>query len=112
MVGATGKRSRVLRVAITHLHGEVAVAACAHPSTGPDRLVVFPDDLGCAATEAAFVPRAPTLLIEQGVAIKAVQATPGHSTIATTMDVYSHVTPAMQDSVAEATDRLFGTAGN
>jgi integrase len=68
---------------------------------------VFQDDLGCAATEAAFVPRAPTLLIEQGVAIKAVQATPGHSTIATTMDVYSHVTPAMQDSVAEATDRLF-----
>ncbi|HML97253.1 MAG TPA: hypothetical protein PKD75_02120 [Tepidiformaceae bacterium] len=46
------------------------------------------------------------------MAIKAVQATPGHSTIATTMDVYSHVTPAMQDSVAEATDRLFGTAGN
>lgn len=50
---------------------------------------------------------AATLLIEQGVAIKAVQATLGHSTIATTMDVYSHVTPAMQDSVAEAMDRLF-----
>ncbi len=51
---------------------------------------------------------AATLLIEQGVAIKAVQATLGHSTIATTMDVYSHVTPTMQDSVAEAMDRLFG----
>ena len=51
---------------------------------------------------------AATLLIEQGVTLKAVQATMGHSTIATTMDVYAHVTPAMQDSVAEAMDRIFG----
>ena len=50
---------------------------------------------------------AATLLIEQGVGIKAVQATLGHSTIATTMDVYAHVTPATQDSVAEAMDRIF-----
>ncbi len=52
---------------------------------------------------------AATLLIEQGVPVKAVQATLGHSTIATTMDVYAHLTPAMQDSVAEAMDRLFAT---
>lgn len=52
---------------------------------------------------------AATLLIEQGVPIKAVQSTLGHSTIATTMDVYAHLTPAMQDSVAEAIDRLFGS---
>jgi len=51
---------------------------------------------------------AATLLIEQGVPIKAVQSTLGHSTIATTMDVYAHLTPAMQESVAEAIDRLFG----
>jgi integrase len=53
---------------------------------------------------------AATLLIEQGVAIKAVQSALGHSTIAVTMDTYAHVTPAMQDSVAETIDRLFGTA--
>lgn len=50
---------------------------------------------------------AATLLIEQGVPIKAVQSTLGHSTIATTMDIYAHLTPAMQESVAQAMDRLF-----
>jgi integrase len=53
---------------------------------------------------------AATLLIEQGVNFKAVQAALGHSTIAITMDIYAHVTPAMQDSVAEAMDRLFSPA--
>jgi integrase len=52
---------------------------------------------------------AATLLIEEGVSMKAVQAAMGHSTIAITMDVYAHVTPAMQDSVADAMDRIFGT---
>jgi integrase len=52
---------------------------------------------------------AATLLIGQGVGIKAVQATLGHSTISITMDTYVHGTPAMQDSVADAMDRLFGT---
>jgi len=50
---------------------------------------------------------AATLLIESGVNIKAVQAALGHSTIAVTMDIYAHVTPAMQDSVALAMNRLF-----
>ncbi len=50
---------------------------------------------------------AATLLIEQGVHLKAVQSTLGHSTIATTMDVYAHLTPSMQDAVGEAMDRLF-----
>ena len=50
---------------------------------------------------------AATLLIESGVNIKSVQAALGHSTIAVTMDIYAHVTPAMQASVADAMDRLF-----
>jgi integrase len=50
---------------------------------------------------------AATLLIEQGVNFKAVQAALGHSTIAVTLDIYAHVTPAMQDSVADAMDRIF-----
>jgi integrase len=52
---------------------------------------------------------AATLLIEEGVSMKAVQSALGHATIGITMDVYAHVTPAMQDSVADAMDRLFGT---
>ncbi|MGK2964451.1 MAG: tyrosine-type recombinase/integrase, partial [Tepidiformaceae bacterium] len=50
---------------------------------------------------------AATLLIEEGVNMKAVQAALGHATIGITMDTYAHVTPAMQDSVAEAMDRIF-----
>lgn len=53
---------------------------------------------------------AATLLIEQGVPMKAVQSALGHSTIAVTMDVYAHVTPALQDTVAEAIDQLFAAA--
>lgn len=52
---------------------------------------------------------AATLLIESGVPMKAVQSALGHATISITMDVYAHLTPAMQDTVAEAMDRLFGT---
>ena len=52
---------------------------------------------------------AATRLIEQGVPLKAVQSTLGHSTIATTMDIYAHLTPSMQDAVGEAMDRLFAT---
>ena len=50
-----------------------------------------------------------TLALEQGVPMKAVQSALGHSTVAVTMDVYGHITPAMQDSVAETMDRLFGS---
>lgn len=49
-----------------------------------------------------------TLALEQGVPMKAVQGALGHAKIGTTMDVYGHLTPAMQDSVAESMDRLFG----
>ncbi len=37
-----------------------------------------------------------TILLSQGVNPKIVQERLGHSTIATTMDIYSHVTPTMQ----------------
>jgi integrase len=38
------------------------------------------------------------------------QAALGHSTSNVTMDVYAHVTPALQDTVAEATDRALSAA--
>ena len=37
-----------------------------------------------------------TLLLRQGVHPKVVQERLGHSTISTTLDIYSHVTPTMQ----------------
>ena len=43
---------------------------------------------------------AATLLMSQGVHPKGVQEMLGHSTIALTLDVYSHVVPAMQDDAA------------
>ncbi|MGH3501726.1 MAG: tyrosine-type recombinase/integrase [Nocardioidaceae bacterium] len=42
-----------------------------------------------------------TLLLEMGVHPKVVQERLGHSTITTTMNIYSHVTPTMQKSAVE-----------
>ena len=41
-----------------------------------------------------------TLLLRQGVHPKVVQERLGHSTISTTLDIYSHVTPSMQREAA------------
>ena len=58
-----------------------------------------------------------TLLLQQGVHPKVVQERLGHSTIAVTMDTYSHVLPGMQRQAALALEeRLLGsvpqTSGN
>ena len=50
---------------------------------------------------------AATLLLSQGEHPKVVQERLGHSTIAVTMDVYSHVTPTMQRNAADRLDALF-----
>lgn len=50
-----------------------------------------------------------TVLIENGVHIKAVQARLGHSSPALTMAVYSHVTPAMDKDAADTFDRAMST---
>ena len=47
-----------------------------------------------------------TLMLEAGVHIKVVQERLGHSSIAITGDVYSHVTPGLQDEAAERVARL------
>lgn len=46
-----------------------------------------------------------TLLLELGVHPKIVQERLGHSTITTTMNIYSHVTPTMQRSAVDAFSR-------
>ena len=51
---------------------------------------------------------AATLLLSENVHPKVVQETLGHSTIAVTLDMYSHVSPDMQAEAAAAMDRIFG----
>ncbi len=49
-----------------------------------------------------------TLLLGKGVHVKLVQELLGHSTIAVTLDTYSHVLPGMGDGLAAAMDEAFG----
>ena len=53
-----------------------------------------------------------TLLLEQGVNTKIVQERLGHSSIATTGDIYSHVTPGIQAQVAEDFAQMYRESEN
>ncbi len=48
-----------------------------------------------------------TILLIAGIHPKVVQQRMGHSTIAMTLDVYSHVLPSMQQEAAEKIDDMF-----
>ena len=50
---------------------------------------------------------AATILLTSGVHPKVVQERLGHSTIAMTLDVYSHVLPSIQQEAADKIDDLF-----
>jgi len=52
---------------------------------------------------------AASLLMAEGVSIKAVSELLGHSDVATTLRIYSHVLPTMHGQAADAMDRLFGS---
>ena len=69
--------------------------------------------------EKAGVPRvrfqdlrhtAATLLLSQNIHPKIVQERLGHSNISTTMDIYSHVLPTMQQEVADKLDAILDLA--
>ncbi len=49
-----------------------------------------------------------SLLLAQGVHPKVVQEMLGHSTVAITMDLYSHVTPSLQTEAAQRLDAILG----
>jgi integrase len=49
-----------------------------------------------------------TLLLLDGESVKVVSERLGHSTVALTMDVYSHVLPTMQEGAAEKLEARFG----
>ena len=70
-----------------------------------------------AALQRASLPRIPfhgtrhtaaTLLLGRGVHPKIVSEMLGHSTIAITLDLYSHVTPTMQREAAAVLDSVLG----
>lgn len=93
-----------------------------------DRDLVFPNEFGDYLStttigralrrviERAGLPRirfhdlrhtAATIMLSNGVHPKIVSEMLGHSTIAITLDLYSHVTPNMQREAAAAMDRAF-----
>ena len=47
-----------------------------------------------------------TLMLQAGVHLKVVQEMLGHSTIAITMDLYSHVSPNIQEEAAQRLDAI------
>lgn len=48
-----------------------------------------------------------TLLLQNGVNIKAVSQRLGHADVRVTLDIYSHVTKSMEDGIAEKLDSMF-----
>ena len=52
---------------------------------------------------------AATLLMAEGVPVKVASELLGHADITTTLRIYSHVLPSMQEAAASAMDRLFGS---
>jgi integrase len=55
---------------------------------------------------------AATLLLGKGINPKVVSEMLGHSQISITLDIYSHVTPHMQEAAAQAMDEVFGDEGD
>lgn len=51
-----------------------------------------------------------TMLLEQGVHAKVISERLGHSNIKTTLDIYSHVLPNMQEEAANQIDALFANS--
>jgi len=52
-----------------------------------------------------------TLMLELGIHPKIVQERQGHSTIATTLDIYSHAVPGLQDAAAKRFEELVEPGG-
>ena len=54
---------------------------------------------------------AATILMAEGVNVKVISEMLGHADITTTLRIYSHVLPSMQEQAASTWDRLFSASG-
>jgi integrase len=54
---------------------------------------------------------AATILLSMGVPVKVVQEILGHSNITTTLNIYAHVLPGMQEEAMGKMDDWFGDGG-
>jgi integrase len=52
---------------------------------------------------------AATLLMSMGVNIKVIPELLGHSDIVTTLGIYGHMLPSMQEGAADKWDEMFGS---
>ena len=52
-----------------------------------------------------------TLMLQAGIHPKIVQERLGHASIATTLDLYSHVSPGLQQAAAAKLDSIFRIEG-
>lgn len=50
-------------------------------------------------------------MLTQGIHSKTVQERPGHASIATMLDIYSHVAPGLQEAAALKFDERLAKAG-
>ena len=53
---------------------------------------------------------AATILMAEGVPVKVISEMLGHADITTTLRIYSHVLPSMQEQAAGTWDRLFSAS--
>jgi integrase len=51
-------------------------------------------------------------MLQQGIHPKIVQERLGHATMSTTLDIYSHVVPGLQEQAATRFDEVFTTGYN
>ncbi len=112
-----------------HRHRQRLLRVAAGPAWQEEFDAVFSDALGFPLHPAALLNRfkrlltqagvppirfhdlrhtCATLLLAQGVNPKIVSEMLGHSSVAITMDVYSHVLPHMQEEAARAVSRALG----
>lgn len=104
---------RMARAGLWEENGLVFASETGTPIQGRNMYRAFKIRLGWAGLDTGFRfhdlrHTCATLLLRQGVHVKFVQELLGHSDVALTLNVYSHVLPDMGDAAAGAMDDALG----
>lgn len=104
---------RLSRAGLWDENGLVFVSETGTPIQGRNMYRAFKIRLGRAGLDTGFRfhdlrHTCATLLLRQGVHVKFVQELLGHSDVALTLNVYSHILPDMGDAAAGAMDDALG----